>query len=61
MNIEANGLLFPYQLLLWVLKENSCKYFNGKLGAVHIDDQQLEWFEYLTLSTCLGENIIVSI
>ena len=40
-----------------VLKESNCKYFYEKLGAVHIDDQPLEGFEYLTLSTYAWEKI----
>ena len=40
-----------------VLKENNCKYFYEKLGAVHIDDQPLDGFEYLTLSTYAWEKI----
>lgn len=40
-----------------VLSENTSKYFYEKLGAVHIDDQPLEGFEYLTLSTYAWEKI----
>ena len=40
-----------------VLKECDCKYFYEKLGAVHIDDQPLDGFDYLTLSTYVWEKI----
>ena len=40
-----------------VLKESNSKYFYEKLGAVHIDDQPLEGFENLTLSTYAWEKI----
>ena len=40
-----------------VLKESNCKHFYEKLGAVHIDDQQLEGFENLTLSTYAWKKI----
>lgn len=40
-----------------VLKESNSKYFYEKLGAVHIDDQPLDGFENLTLSTYAWEKI----
>ena len=40
-----------------VLKESNSTYFYEKLGAVHIEDQPLEGFEYLTLSTYAWEKI----
>ena len=40
-----------------VLKECNAKYFYEKLGAVHIDDQPLDGFENLTLSTYAWEKI----
>ena len=40
-----------------VLKESNCKYLYEKLGAVHIDDQPLDGFEHLTLSTYAWEKI----
>lgn len=40
-----------------VLKECNCRYFYEKLGAVHIDDQPLDGFEYLMLSTYAWEKI----
>lgn len=46
-----------HNCIVKVLKESNCNYFYKKLGAVHIDDQPLDGFEYLTLSTYAWEKI----